>query len=90
MRSLLNAAFDAWTDEADSDGLLDFHGLVALAVHRLVVDGECLALMLHDAIGHLRRRLLDPEQLNGAYHVELSGGSPPENARRGSPHSTLS
>lgn len=75
VRSLLNAAFEAWTDEADCDGLLDFHGLVALAVHRLVVDGECLALMLHDAIGRLRLRLLDPEQLNGAYHIELSSGS---------------
>ncbi|WP_066918106.1 phage portal protein [Methylobacterium sp. CCH5-D2] len=74
-RSTLNLAFDAWTEEADSDGLLDWHGLCALAAHRLVVDGECFALMLHDSIGRLRLRMLDPEQINGAYHVDLPGGS---------------
>lgn len=74
VRSLLTASFAGWTDEADADGLLDWAGLCALAAHRLVVDGECLALMLHDAAGRLRVRLLDPEQVNGAHHVELSGG----------------
>lgn len=74
VRSALNAAFVAWTDEADADGVLDWAGLCALAARRLVIDGECLALMLHDASGHLRLRLLDPEQVNGAHHVELAGG----------------
>lgn len=75
VRGLLNAAFEAWTDEADSDGCLDLYGLMAVAAQRLVIDGECLALMLHDEAGRLRLRLLDPEQLNGAYHVDLPGGS---------------
>ena len=54
--------------------LLDFYGLQALAARRLVTDGEVFAVFVH-ADDELRLRMLDGEQVNGAYHTELAYGS---------------
>ena len=63
VRKLINAAFDAWTREADADGLLDFYGLQALAARRLVVDGEVFSVFAHGPDGALRLRMVDGERL---------------------------
>jgi len=74
MRAKINAAFNTWTRTADADGLLDFYGLQALAARRLVTDGEVFSIFTH-ADNELRLRMVDGEQVNGAYHAELSYGS---------------
>jgi len=65
-RKLLNAAFDAWTRDADYDGLCDFFGLQAVIARRLVIAGECFAVFTHDDSGALRIRLIDAEQIDDA------------------------
>lgn len=75
MRKIMNAAFDRWTREADADGLADFYGLQDIVARRLVVDGEAFAVFAHDSAGRLRLRLMDGEQVSGAYHTELAGGA---------------
>ena len=74
-RKLFNAAFDRWTREADYDGLADFYGLQSIIARRLVVDGEGFGVFHHNDIGALRIRLMDGEQVSGAYHTELRGGA---------------
>jgi lambda family phage portal protein len=74
-RKAINEAFDRWTREADLDGLADFFGLQDLAARRMVVDGEIFVAFVHDGSGRLRLRLLDGEQVAGAYHTELAAGS---------------
>ena len=74
VRTKINAAFNEWTRRADADGLLDFYGLQALAARRLVTDGEVFSVFVH-ADDELRLRMLDGEQVNGAYHTELAFGS---------------
>lgn len=74
IRKALDAAFCRWTDEADADGLTDFYGMQALIARRLVVDGECFTAFVHDERGALLLRLMDCEQVSGAYHTELAGG----------------
>lgn len=73
LREALNLAFEAWTDEADADGLTDFYGIEALMVRRMVVDGECFGLMVNAGRG-LAIRLIDPEQVDPSLHRELPGG----------------
>ena len=74
VRTKINAAFNEWTRNADADGLLDFYGIQSLVARRLVTDGECFSVYTIDA-GELRLRLMDGEQVNGAYHTELAYGS---------------
>lgn len=59
-RAGLAQAFEAWTDEADADGLTDFYGLQAGMARSMVVSGEAFALILADG----RLRQLDPEQVD--------------------------
>ena len=65
-RTALNLAFEAWTDEADADGLTDFYGLEAVMVRRMVIDGEAFALLVNTEDG-LRVRLIDAEQIDLNY-----------------------
>jgi lambda family phage portal protein len=74
-RAEISAAFEAWTDLADADGLTDFYGLQALAARRIVIDGEALGLLTTGEGGRLAIRLLDPEQLDGSMTRELGGGA---------------
>ena len=74
VRTRINATFNAWTRNADADGLLDFYGLQALAARRLATDGEVFSVFTH-ADDELRLRMMDGEQVNGAYHTELAYGS---------------
>lgn len=73
VREALNAQWEAWTDVADADGRTDFYGVQALAAKRMVIDGECFALMTNEAEG-FRVRLLDAEQVDSALHRELGDG----------------
>lgn len=67
VREALNLAFEAWTDESDADGLQDFYGQQALAVRRMVVDGDVFGLFGHGpGIVPLQVRLLDAEQVDAA------------------------
>lgn len=75
MRETINAAFDRWTDEADADGASDFFGLQSLVARRMVVDGECFAVLTMNERGALRIRLMDSSQVDGAYHSELKDGA---------------
>ncbi len=73
VRQALNLSFEAWTDDADADGLTDFYGLQALMVRRMVIDGESFALLINTA-GKLRLRVIDAEQVDSSLNRELSGG----------------
>ncbi|HSI42125.1 MAG TPA: phage portal protein [Xanthobacteraceae bacterium] len=73
VRATLNASFEEWTDRADADELGDFYALQALAVRRVVTDGESFMVLINDPAG-LRIRLLDPEQIDPSIHRELPGG----------------
>ncbi|WP_141701223.1 phage portal protein [Methyloceanibacter methanicus] len=76
VREQINLAFERWTDEADADGLLDFYGLMALGVRRMVVDGESFAAFDHsDPNVPLRLRLIDQEQVDSSKTQALSGGA---------------
>ncbi len=59
-RAGLAQAFEAWTDEADADGLTDFYGLQAAMARSMVVSGEAFALILPN--GQIRQ--IDPEQVD--------------------------
>jgi lambda family phage portal protein len=62
-RRRINTAWARFVRDADADGRLDFYGLQALIVRRLVTDGEALVLMqVRD--GQLRLRVLASEQLS--------------------------
>ena len=74
VRAKINAAFNEWTRRADADGLLDFYGLQSVVARRLVTDGEVFSVFMH-ADGELLLRMMDGEQVNGAYHAELAYGS---------------
>lgn len=73
IRAALNLAFEAWTDDADADGLTDFYGLQALMVRRMVIDGESFALMVNTAAG-FHVRLIDAEQVDPSLNRDLPGG----------------
>lgn len=75
IRRATNVLWESWTARADRDGLTDFYGLQAIAARRLVVDGEAFAIFLHGANGEFQLRLMDGEQVNGAYHTELAHGA---------------
>ncbi len=77
VRAAINAAFERWVDRADADDVLDFYGLQALAMRRMVIDGDCFAAMsLEGEQGNpFRVRLLDSEQIDPLCSRELGGGS---------------
>ena len=73
VRALLQRRWNAWTADADADGLTDAYGLQALAVRCLVEQGECFAQLLLTDAG-LRVRLLDPEMVAADETRELGDG----------------
>lgn len=77
IRSALNAAFERWSDMADADGLHDHYGQQALALRRVVVDGDVFgAMSLDGATGNpLRVRMLDAEQIDPTLSRDLGGGA---------------
>ncbi len=75
VRKRINAAFAAWTDRADADGLLDFYGMQTIVARRLVTDGEHFGMFVHGNDDAFRVRLMDAEQCNGSYHSELANGA---------------
>lgn len=74
LRAETNARWERWTDVADADGLCDFYALQALAVRRMVIDGEVFIVLSHGEDGALRLRLIDAEQVDGAMSRQLDGG----------------
>ena len=77
VRVAINSAWDRWTDQADADGLVDFHGMTAMAVRRMVVDGDVFAAPTLDGVdgNPLRVRLFDAEQIDPTLFRVLEGGS---------------
>ena len=73
LRATISAGFEAWGERADITGKADLYSLQALAVHRMIVDGECFVLMINTADG-LRLKVIDAEQLDGGQSRELGGG----------------
>jgi lambda family phage portal protein len=68
IRSLLQAAWRQWTDEADADGITDFYGLQALACRGVMEGGETLARLrpryLTDGLTvPLQLQMLEPDHL---------------------------
>jgi capsid protein len=74
IKASLNSAFSDWVDVADADGRTDWFGIQAALFRSMAVAGEGLALMLNTEAG-LRIRVLDPEQLDASYTVQLEGGA---------------
>lgn len=74
IRESLNAAFTAWTDEADADGRTDWYGIQASLFRSMVIAGEGLAVLIYTEAG-LRIRVLDPEQLDASHTVQLADGA---------------
>lgn len=72
-RKLISSAFESWTDDADFDMQGDLYALIALAVRRMVVDGECFIVLRATSDG-LRLQVLDAEQLDPAHSIDLPGG----------------
>src|SRR5437867_785083 len=72
VRAALHARWQAWTDEADADGVTDAYGLQALAVRAMVETGECFAHLVLSP-GGLRVRLLDADMVPIDYTRELGG-----------------
>jgi len=73
LRAILNARFEAWTDEADADGLTDAYGLQALMVRRMVVDGEAFGLLVNRDAG-FQVRLIDAEQVDATLNRDMTAG----------------
>lgn len=74
IRATQNGRFEAWTDEADADGVTDFYGLQAIMVRRMVIDGEAFGLLVNTADG-LKIRLIDAEQVDPAKTLEMPDGT---------------
>lgn len=61
LKAVLLDAWNAWTDVADVDGLLNFYGLQALAVRMMFIDGEVFVRFTTADDGSLRLQLLPAE-----------------------------
>lgn len=66
----LAQAFEAWTDDADADGVTDFYGLQGSMARSMVVSGEAFALIL----GNGKLRQIDPEQVDRNLTQATGGG----------------
>jgi capsid protein len=73
LRAAISAVFEAWGERADITGRMDIYSIQALAVQRMIVDGECFVLMINTADG-LRLKIVDAEQLDSDQSRELGGG----------------
>lgn len=74
VRKRLDRAWAAWCKTCDADGRLSFEGIQSLVARRIVVDGECLVLMLIRN-GKLRLRVLSSEQLSDISQIALPNGN---------------
>ncbi|MCX6631579.1 MAG: phage portal protein [Candidatus Solibacter sp.] len=61
LKSMLLDTWNAWTDVADIDGLVNFYGLQALAARMMFIDGEIFVRFTTDTEGSLRLQLLPAE-----------------------------
>ena len=73
VRDALHRRWQAWTDQADADGVTDLYGLQALAVRTMVASGECFGHLMLEPDG-LRVRLLDAEMVPLDESRELGDG----------------
>ena len=73
LRVTISAGFEAWGEVADITRRMDLYAMQALAVHRMIVDGECFVLMINTPEG-LRLKIVDAEQLDSGQSRELGGG----------------
>jgi lambda family phage portal protein len=73
LRATISTGFEAWGERADITGRMDLYALQALAVHRMMIDGECFVLMINTPDG-LRLKIVDAEQLDSGQSRELGGG----------------
>lgn len=66
LRGRISAAFERWTDDADTDDVTDFYGLQAQVATLLVRDGEAFVLMvLTDE--KLQLKVLDADQIDSSH-----------------------
>ncbi|KCZ96778.1 phage portal protein, lambda family, partial [Hyphomonas polymorpha PS728] len=72
-RTALGAAWATWQNVADADGRTDLAGVVALAVHGMIVDGDSLLHLVQTPRG-LRVRAIPAEQLDEAKTADLGDG----------------
>jgi lambda family phage portal protein len=70
LKSELLDAWNAWTDVADVDGLLNFYGLQALAARMMFIDGEVFVRFTTDGDGSLRLQLLPAEFIDASVNME--------------------
>lgn len=80
LKTRVQRAWLAWTDEADADGLTDFYGLQALATRAMFEAGECFVRFrprrAEDGLSvPLQMQLLESEMLPLAKNDTLSGGA---------------
>jgi len=61
LKTVLLDTWNAWTDVADVDGLLNFYGFQALAARMMFIDGEVFVRFTTDAAGSLPLQLLPAE-----------------------------
>ncbi len=72
VRVELHRRWQAWTSQADADGITDLYGLQGLAVRSMVESGECFGHLLLSPDG-LRVRLLDADMVPMDETRELEG-----------------
>lgn len=70
LKAELLEAWNAWTDMADLDGLLNFYGLQALAARMMFIDGEVFVRFMTDGDGALRLQLLPAEFIDTTVNME--------------------
>lgn len=78
-KKAVQAAWLAWTDEADADGLTDFYGLQALAARAMFEAGECFIRMIDRPAADglsvpLQLQLLEAEHLPLTHNETLPNG----------------
>jgi lambda family phage portal protein len=70
LKAELLDAWNAWTDMADLDGLLNFYGIQALAARMTFIDGEVFVRFTTDGDGALRLQLLPAEFIDTTVNME--------------------
>lgn len=81
LREEVQAAFLAWTDEADADWLTDFYGLQALIGAEMFEAGECFVRIRprdpeDGLLVPFQLQLLPAEMLPHSHNRDLPGGGP--------------
>lgn len=62
-RTVINRAFETWTDQADFLGSMDFQGLQDAVTKAVIRDGEAFVFMATRDDGSLALQLIDPAQV---------------------------